>query len=64
MEWSQVQRDQLAREYVRVGYVPGEHWPAPPPQLSPEELLQLFARISDGAGRQGYTDALKDLEQI
>ncbi len=58
MEWTEPQRAELAREYTRVGYVAGERWPAPPDHLKPEDLLALFRRIPDGAGRAGYTAEL------
>ena len=58
MEWTETQRAQLAREYSRIGYVAGEWWPAPPDHLTPEDLLGLFRRIPDGAGRIGYTAEL------
>ena len=54
MEWSEQQRAKLAAEYQRIGYRPGEQWPAPPEELSSGELLALFARIPDGAGLDGY----------
>lgn len=63
MAWSDAQRQNLASEYARIGYVPGERWPAPPPELSPEELLALFARIPDGAGRAGFLDVLAKLRR-
>lgn len=58
MEWSEHQRAQLAQEYNRVGYVPGDLWPAPPPELTPDQLLALLGRIPDGGGRAGYVAEL------
>ena len=58
MTWSERQRAELAEQYRRVGYIEGERWPAPPPELTPEELLALFRAIPDGAGRAGYMAAL------
>ena len=58
MEWTEAQRTELAREYKRIGYVEGERWPAPPKQLLPEDVLALFRRIPDGAGRAGYAAEL------
>jgi hypothetical protein len=55
MEWTEDQRAELAREYKRIGYVAGERWPAPPDHLKPADLLDLFRRIPDGAGREGYS---------
>jgi hypothetical protein len=54
IEWTELQLAELAREYSRIGYVAGELWPAPPEHLKPEDLLALFRRIPDGAGRTGY----------
>lgn len=53
MEWTEHQRAEIAREYTRIGYVPGELWPAPADNLTPEDILALFRRIPDGAGRAG-----------
>ena len=60
MEWTERQRAELAREYARIGYVEGERWPAPPPMLTPDQLLALFRRIPDGTGRAGYVAALAE----
>ena len=61
MEWTDEQRAELVREYTRIGYVAGERWPAPPDHLTPADLLELFRRIPDGAGREGYFAALAKL---
>jgi len=58
MEWTELQRAELAKEYSRIGYVAGELWPAPPEHLKPEGLLAFLRRIPDGAGRGGYTAEL------
>ena len=58
MEWTEPQRAEIAKEYSRIGYVAGELWPAPPEDLNPEDLLALFRRIPDGAGRAGYAAEL------
>jgi hypothetical protein len=58
MEWTDHQRAELAREYARIGYVQGELWPAAPDHLKPADLLNLFRRIPDGAGREGYSAEL------
>jgi hypothetical protein len=58
MTWSDTQRAEIAREYQRVGYKEGELWPAPPEDLKPAEIIALFRRISDGAGRDGYSAEL------
>jgi hypothetical protein len=64
MDWTEEQRADLAREYTRVGYVTGERWPAPPPELTPANLLALFRRIPDRAGRAGYMAALNEASAI
>lgn len=61
MDWTEPQRARLAAEYQRIGYKPGELWPAPPPDLQPDDLLALLARIPDGAGRGGYSSELARL---
>jgi hypothetical protein len=58
IEWTELQLAELAREYSRIGYVAGEPWPAPPQHLKPEDILALFHRIPDGAGRGGYAAEL------
>ena len=58
MSWSAQQRAELMEHYRRIGYVEGELWPAPPEELTPEDLLALFRSIPDGAGRAGYMEAL------
>jgi hypothetical protein len=58
MAWTEAQRAELAREYSRIGYVAGERWPAPPDTVTPEQILAMFRRIPDGAGRAGYMAAL------
>lgn len=61
MEWNAEQLAELARQYARVGYVSGELWPAPPAELTPDQLLDMFRRISDNAGRDGWLGALADI---
>jgi len=61
MEWTDQQRAELAREYARIGYVAGERWPAPPDNLEPADLLAVFRRIPNGAGREGFFAALAKL---
>jgi hypothetical protein len=60
VQWTAEQQAELAASYARIGYVHGELWPAPPPELSPDELLALLRRIPDGAGRAGYMSVLAD----
>ena len=63
MDWTERQRAELAQEYTRIGYVGGESWPAPPPELTPADLLALFRGIPDGGGRDGYIAALRQSAQ-
>jgi hypothetical protein len=60
VEWNEQQRAELARQYARIGYVPGELWPTPSQERTPDQLLELFRRIPDGAGPAGYIAALAD----
>ena len=48
----------FAREYARIGYQPGELWPAPPQPLTPAEQLGLLRRVPDGSGLAGYKAVL------
>jgi ketosteroid isomerase-like protein len=54
MQWTDQQRAELARQYTRVGYVSGELWPAAPENLQPDDILALFRRLPDGAGKAAY----------
>jgi hypothetical protein len=60
MEWNEQQRAELAHQYARIGYMPGELWPTPAQERTPEHLLALFRSIPDGAGVAGYIAALAD----
>lgn len=59
MMWTAEQQAELARQYARIGYHPGERWAAPPPELGPEQLLALMRTIPDGAGHVGWMAALR-----
>ncbi len=59
MEWTPEQLAELARQYERIGFRAGERWEAPPPQLTPEQLLTLMRAIPDGAGHGGWLAALR-----
>jgi hypothetical protein len=59
MDWTAEQKAELAQQYVRIGHKPGERWAAPPPELSPDELLALLRKIPDGAGHAGWLAALR-----
>jgi hypothetical protein len=59
MPWTREQSAALKGEYARIGYRPGEHWPAPSQQHTPDELLALLRSVRTGAGLQGYLDVLR-----
>jgi hypothetical protein len=61
MKWTELQWAELSREYDRIGFRPGDRWPAPPEHLQPVDLLALFRRIPNGAGREGYVAELAKL---
>ena len=57
-QWTPEQRAELDREYARIRIPKGTLLPAPRRELTPDEALALFRSIPDGAGAQGYMDAL------
>lgn len=57
-DWNASEKAELAQHYARIGYVAGELWPAPPPELSASELLEVMRLISDNGGRAGWIAAL------
>lgn len=59
MPWTPEQSAALKREYTRIGYRAGEHWPAPAQQHTPDELLALLRSVETGAGLQGYLEVLR-----
>jgi hypothetical protein len=59
MDWTLEQRAELAEQYARIGFLKGERWAAPPPDLTPEKLLALMRTIPDGAGHSGWLAALR-----
>ena len=59
MDWTADQEVELSRQYARIGFLKGERWEAPPPELTPERLLALMAAIPDGAGHAGWQAALR-----
>jgi len=61
MDWTTEQKAELARQYARIGFLKGERWEAPPPDLTPEQLLEVMRTIADGAGRAGWAAALRTL---
>jgi hypothetical protein len=64
MEWNEHQRAELVRQYARVGYLPGEVWPAPPEWWTADQLSNCSAASPDGAGRAGYVAALADAASL
>jgi hypothetical protein len=53
-QWSEEQRAASAVQYRRIGYKPGELWPAPPEHLTADQILELMRRVPDGAGLAGW----------
>jgi hypothetical protein len=58
IEWTDEQRAEVARQYERIGYRPGERWPAPPKHLTAEQILELLKRVPDRGGLPGWRAAL------
>ena len=59
MGWTTEQRDELAREFGRVGIRAGDQLPTlRGPAGAPDEYLALVRSIPDGAGLAGFLDAL------
>jgi hypothetical protein len=56
--WTDAQRAECARQYERIGYQPGEAWPAPPEHLSADQILALMKRVPDGGGLGGWVAVL------
>jgi hypothetical protein len=56
--WSEEQRAESARQYQRIGYKPGELWPAPPEHLTADQVLELMRRVPDGGGLAGWRAVL------
>lgn len=57
-QWTDEQRAESARHYERIGYKPGELWPAPPDHLTAAQILELMRRVPDGAGLAGWRAVL------
>lgn len=62
VKWTEAQRAESARQYERIGYVPGELWPAPPEHLSADQILELMRRVPDGAGLAGWRAVLSQAQ--
>ena len=60
--WTDGERAEAAREYERIGYQPGELWPAPPEHLSAVEILELMKRVPDRGGLAGWRAVLAATE--
>lgn len=58
VEWTDDQRAESARQYERIGYRPGELWPAPLGHLNAEQILELMRRVPDRAGLAGWRTVL------
>jgi len=50
----------FAAEYARIGYRPGERWPAPPCGMPNARILQLLRRVPTGAGLAGWKKVLEE----
>ena len=48
----------MAGEYGRVGCKTAKRWPAPPEDMTPDDLLAPLRTLPDGAGLVGYAAAL------
>jgi hypothetical protein len=61
MAWTSAQRDEVAREYARIGIGKGDLLPVPADRrlTEPAGLLGLLRGIPDGAGVPGMLDALR-----
>jgi hypothetical protein len=59
--WTSEQRQRLAREIARVGFRPDDLLPTSEDETlgEPEEYLALLGTIPDGAGVEGYIEALR-----
>jgi hypothetical protein len=62
MEWTPAQRDELAREYTRIGIGKAERVPTPASQRlsDPVQFLALLRAIPDGAGVLGILAAYRE----
>ncbi len=63
MGWTSEQREALKQEYERIGFVPGELWPTPATELSPDEVLALLRSVPSGSGRVGYEKVLAERDE-
>jgi len=50
----------FAAEYARIGYRPGERWPAPPCAMPPSRTIELLRMVPTGAGLRGWQQVLKE----
>jgi len=50
----------FAAEYRRIGYQPGERWPAPPCGMPRDATIDLLRRVPTGAGLAGWKKVLAD----
>jgi len=51
--------DAFAAEYRRIGYRPGERWPAPPCGMPIARTLELLREVPTGSGLAGWQKALE-----
>ncbi len=52
---------EFAAEYQRIGYRPGERWPAPPCGMPRDQSLALLRRVPTGAGLDGWKKVLAEV---
>lgn len=52
--------DDFAAEYRRIGYQPGERWPAPPCGMPNARIIELLRRVPSGAGLAGWKQVLEN----
>jgi len=50
----------FAAEYRRIGYQPGERWPAPPCGMPNARIIELLRRVPTGAGLAGWKKVLAE----
>ena len=51
---------EFAAEYERIGYRPGERWPAPPCGMPNARVIELLRLVPSGAGVAGWQRVLRD----
>ena len=57
-QWTAAQLAEIARQYERIGYRPGDHWPAPPDHFTAEQIIEILREIPDRGGLDRWRAAL------